>query len=116
MLMNKFIKMKDYIESIKLINNFNTEESINWILNFYNKKYNLKSLEEIEKFRFENYEKRKVEKKEYDRLRMNENYKENKEKINKKFNCTCGGKYTYVNKTKHFKTKKHLKYLEDNDK
>ena len=109
--------MKDYIESIRLINNFNTqEESINWILNFYNKKFNLKSLEEIEKFRFEYHKKKKVEKKEYDRLRSRETYEDKKEEINKKLNCPCGGKYTKTNKSKHVKTKKHLKYLEDNDK
>ena len=62
--MKEFIKMKNYIESIKLINNFNTEEeSINWILNYYNKKFNLKSLEEIEKFRFEYHQKKKSRKK-----------------------------------------------------
>ena len=60
--------------------------------------------------------KKKVEKKEYDRLRSRKNYKENKEEVNKKFNCPCGGKYTKTNKAIHFKTKKHLKYLEDNKK
>ena len=29
-----------------------------------------------------------------------------------KYNCDCGGKYTYGNKIIHSKTKKHLKYLE----
>jgi len=53
-------------------------------------------------------------------------YKNNKEKINEKqkvyreankdkrcekFNCACGGKYTHEAKTKHFKTKKHQEYL-----
>ena len=34
-----------------------------------------------------------------------------KDKNNKKCNCDCGGKYIHGNKAKHFKTKKHLKYL-----
>ena len=31
---------------------------------------------------------------------------------NTKYNCECGGKYTYRNRTTHQKSKKHLKYLE----
>ena len=30
-----------------------------------------------------------------------------------KFNCECGGKYTRSSKSNHFKTKKHLKYLDN---
>ena len=41
-----------------------------------------------------------------------ENNKETiKEKQNKKHTCSCGGKYTYVNKLTHFKSKKHQRYL-----
>ena len=36
----------------------------------------------------------------------------NKEKFLKKNDCFCGGTYTLVNKARHFKTNKHLKYLE----
>ena len=38
---------------------------------------------------------------------------ENKEKRYEKFACPCGGKYTYCSRSQHFKTKKHLKYLEE---
>ena len=31
-----------------------------------------------------------------------------KELKNTKFNCRCGGTYTYANKTKHYRTDKHL--------
>lgn len=41
---------------------------------------------------------------------------ENKEKTNEKFKCECGGQYTNVNKLKHFKTKKHQKYLNEKSK
>ena len=41
------------------------------------------------------------------------NKEELKAKANEKFNCPCGGKYTYSSKKKHSKTKKHLKYLEE---
>jgi hypothetical protein len=35
----------------------------------------------------------------------------NKEKINKKHTCQCGGKYTHVNKATHFKSQKHQQLL-----
>ncbi len=35
----------------------------------------------------------------------------NKEKHCQKFDCECGGKYTYYQKSTHFKTKKHQNYL-----
>lgn len=43
-------------------------------------------------------------------------YKDNKDKIsekrNQKFNCECGGKYTDRHKSRHLKSKKHLKYMD----
>ena len=48
---------------------------------------------------------------------LKEWYKDNKETIlekkNQKFNCDCGGKYTYINKAKHLKSKKHQTYLQN---
>ena len=47
-----------------------------------------------------------------------EYYSENKNKINerqnKKFDCDCGGKYTYAHKSQHLKSKKHQNYLKEN--
>ena len=40
-------------------------------------------------------------------------YNNNKDKINKKMNCKCGGKYTKKNITIHQKTKKHQQYLQN---
>jgi hypothetical protein len=34
-------------------------------------------------------------------------YKRHIEKINRKINCECGGKYTYANKSNHLKTQIH---------
>tara|TARA_R110000744_G_scaffold85603_2_gene167253 strand:- start:1385 stop:1855 length:471 start_codon:yes stop_codon:yes gene_type:complete len=31
-------------------------------------------------------------------------------KLKEKFNCECGGKYTYEHKSSHKKTKRHIKY------
>jgi len=65
-----------------------------------------------------NKEKIKEKQKEYveaNKEKINEYYKEyveaNKEKINEKFTCECGGNYTYKHKSQHFKTKKHLKFV-----
>ena len=37
----------------------------------------------------------------------------NKDKINKKSSCDCGGKFTCGNKSKHVKTTKHILYIEN---
>ena len=34
--------------------------------------------------------------------------------FNIKNECPCGGKYTNVHKSQHFKTKKHKRYIGDN--
>lgn len=38
-------------------------------------------------------------------------YEKNKDKYCEKVNCECGGKYMKINKSHHFKTKKHQNYL-----
>ena len=40
----------------------------------------------------------------------------NKYKINEKFECECGGKYTHANKSIHIKSNKHQKYLQSQNK
>lgn len=40
-----------------------------------------------------------------------EYYKNNKERLNEKNKCECGGSYTTVNKSRHVKSKKHQKYI-----
>jgi len=37
---------------------------------------------------------------------------QNKDKVNEKFNCACGGKYKHGSRSIHFKTKKHIKFME----
>jgi len=39
-------------------------------------------------------------------------YELNKIKLNENFECSCGGKYTFKNKSSHEKSQKHIKYLE----
>ena len=46
-----------------------------------------------------------------------EKNKEHIKEINKqKINCDCGGKYTHTNKASHMKTKKHIDYINKNNK
>jgi hypothetical protein len=40
-------------------------------------------------------------------------YKNNKNKINQKNNCVCGGKYTNSHKVEHEKSKKHCKFIKN---
>ena len=35
---------------------------------------------------------------------------ENKAKLKEKFNCECGGKYTFANKSTHLNSKRHINY------
>lgn len=45
-----------------------------------------------------------------------ERYQEKKEEIkkkqNKKFNCECGGRYSNSTKSRHLRTKRHMKYVD----
>jgi len=40
--------------------------------------------------------------------------KENQSKLNQQFDCSCGGKYLYHNKSHHFKTNMHLNFISTN--
>ena len=41
-------------------------------------------------------------------------YQKTKEYYLKKFECECGGSYTHKNRSKHFKTDKHQKFINEN--
>jgi len=41
-----------------------------------------------------------------------EYYEKNKEKLNEKIDCECGGKYIHQHKSRHMKSKKHINYIE----
>ena len=77
----------------------------------YNKEYRNKNREKINDWKRQKYSNnREVI------LAKNKEYKElHKEEIQQKYTakstCICGGSYTYANKTKHLKTKKHLDYI-----
>jgi len=84
------------------------------------KEYYDKHKKEIAKKAKEYRENHKEERKEYDKKyyekhkKYNEKHKkEISEKNKQKFNCECGGKYTFGHKSEHFKTKKHIQFLEN---
>ena len=52
-------------------------------------------------------EERKENQKKYDKEKASINYE--------KFNCDCGGRYTYKHKQNHFRTKIHLKYIKEQE-
>ena len=50
-------------------------------------------------------------KKEYEKKYYELNKDTIKDKKNKKYECECGGKYTYANKAQHLKSKIHQKFI-----
>jgi hypothetical protein len=74
----------------------------------YKKEYreqNLVHISERDKqYHEENREQRLEDMKQY----REQNRERIAEQMNQKFTCECGGKYTYANKSIHFKTKKHI--------
>ena len=72
------------------------------------KQYRIDNKERKKQYRIDNKEAILEQQKQY-RI---ENKDKIKEKKKKKFTCECGGIYTQSNKARHFKTKKHLKYIE----
>ena len=71
--------------------------------------------EQLKEYREQNKDKIKEKKKEYyqdnkDKIKLY--YQDNKDKINEKFVCECGGNYIHVNKAQHFKSKRHLKFVQ----
>ena len=87
---------------------------------------NIEELKEYQKKYHENYyhdniEEIKEQNKEYyennrEKFAKNgANYREqNREKFNQKYNCKCGGKYTYGDKARHCKSKRHKTFIEKN--
>ena len=53
----------------------------------------------------------KEEKIKYDREHSKKWNRNNLDYYKRKYNCNCGGKYTYASKARHIKTKTHQDYL-----
>jgi len=77
----------------------------------YIKEYNKNNADRISE-RQKEYNKKNADKlKAYFKEYRKENADRIKEMKSKKFNCECGGKYTYSYKSSHMKTQRHQKYL-----
>lgn len=77
----------------------------------YQKEYYENNKEDLVKYHQEYCKENKEHKKAYDKEYRENNKEKIRNKLNEKFECICGGKYTYQNKLQHFKTKKHQIYL-----
>jgi hypothetical protein len=92
-------KVKNYLENKEIILKKNKEYRDNnkELIKLQNKKYRDKNKEIV-----------KLKKKKY--------YEKNREKISKrnkeKYTCVCGSTFSIVNKLRHNKSKKHLKFIE----
>jgi len=99
-------KIKEYyIKNIKYFNehNKNYYENNKEQIKETTKNYYQNNQDKMREYRKNYYQNNQDKMREY---RKNY-YQNNKEK----FNCECGGKYTKVNKKRHLKTKKHLKFI-----
>ena len=93
---------EDNADKIKKYKEINAEKIKEQQKIYYND--NLDKLKEQNKIYYQqNAEEIKEQKKIY--------YQQNADKLKQKINCNCGGKFTYENKSVHFKTNKHKKYL-----
>jgi len=86
---------KDYFKDYYLNNKEKFNEK--------SKEYRQKNKEHIKEWRQNNKESIALKNKEYKEKR--------KEKLDEKFECECGGKFSYQNKSIHLKSKKHIKYI-----
>ena len=76
----------------------------------YRSRPEVKEKRKIEKHNY--YIEHKEEKQQYDK----EYYLKNEEKLKSKVECECGSIISYHNKSKHYKSGKHLKFLEEKNK
>jgi len=100
---NKCIAGRGLKESCKAYYNKNKEE-----LNMKTKKYHQEHKEEL------NMKSKKYhqEHKEELNIYINKYRQDNEMKLKQKFVCACGGKFTHQGKSHHFKTERHIKYLD----
>jgi len=77
----------------------------------YQKEYEQEHKQEIKERKKEYEQEHKQEIKERKKEYHQEHKQELKEKRNVKHNCECGSIYSYGDKSKHFRTTKHLNYI-----
>ena len=48
-------------------------------------------------------------------LKAKNYYQQNKDRLHAKINCECGSEYSFAHKHDHLKTKKHIKWQNDQE-
>ena len=81
----------------------------------YEQKYYETNKDRIKKQVKEYYEINKNNIKDYKREYWKSYYPSNKIKLTEKHKCGCGGCFITANKQRHFKSNKHLKYIQENE-
>jgi len=111
--------------SLNCLKAYRTEEEKREYNKEYLKEYNDKNKDILNEKKKEYYEKNKdriLEKQKENRKinkyviseRRKEYYEKNKEKFKEKFTCECGSTLRRCMKARHFKTKKHKSFIENN--
>ena len=77
----------------------------------YKKNYRLENKEKLANYHIEYYKTNKDDLLTYQLKYRTEHNEEIREKQNTKNTCTCGGRYTNTNKSRHIKSIKHQTYL-----
>ena len=81
-----------------------------------NNKDKIKDYRENNKDKIKDYRDQNKDKiDEYQKDYREKNIEKIKVKVNEKHQCICGGCFTTANKSAHNKTKKHLKYIQENE-
>jgi hypothetical protein len=100
-----FMKARErhYIENFECVNKV--------VPNRTDKEYREANRQQREEYNKKYYEANREQKLEYHKEYREANKEHIAEQNKQKYTCDCGGKYTHINKTRHFKSKKHLAYL-----
>jgi hypothetical protein len=80
-----------------------------------NKNYCEKNKEKIQEQKKDYYDQNKDKFLEYQKDYREKNKDKIKDNFNEKHKCGCGGCFTTAHRSAHFKTKKHLKYIQENE-
>jgi hypothetical protein len=81
----------------------------------YEKDYRDKNKNKIYDRYKEYYDQNKDKVIEYQKDYYTRNKDKKKDYLQEKHQCLCGGCFTTANRSAHFKTKKHLKYIQENE-
>ena len=97
---------KDYYKIYQKQYHQDNKDHLNQIKKEYREKNKDHLNQKKKEYRENNREKIKIQHKKF----REKNLETIREKQKEKFNCECGGKFTFSNKSTHLKSKKHIKF------